>query len=172
MQSTELDAARRKAEEADHRVPYVWLEMYSWVGLITLAVIFGMSSLSYFRVLNIGLWYCIPMLTVGFSVSMNFFLGRPTLYAEGNRSNRPLFAMIYTGVMALGSMIAGLIFIILNVVYVASSPKCMSEDPATICGGHVSVFVIFTCFCAVLIIDFGFLIWTLIKIWSARPKRQ
>jgi len=172
MQQAEADAARRKAEEADSRVPYVWLEIYSWTALVLFAVIFGMSSLDYFEVLNIGAWYSIQLLAVGFSVSMNFFLGRPTLYAEGHRTNRPLFALVYTGMMAVGSISAGLVFIILNVIYVASSASCVSSDPATICGGHVAAFVILTCFCAALIAVFCLLIWTLIKVWSERPKRQ
>ena len=153
----------------DWLVPYVWLEMYSWVALVALAVILALSNVSYMHVLDVPLWYAPQIPAVGFAVSMNFFLGRATAHAEAHESYRPLVAMIYTIATALASAVVGIVFIILKCVYVASD-KCVDSDPTTICGGHVSVFVVLMCFCGVLAIINALLVWGVIKIWRSRPS--
>lgn len=169
VERTQGAQKRARPEEAfDWLVPYVWLEMYSWIALIVLAVILALSNISYMHVLDIPLWYAPQIPVAGFAVSINFFLGRASAHAEAHESYRPLVAMVYTLVMALASAVVGVVFIILKCVYVASS-KCVDSDPTTICGGHLSVFVVLMCFCGVLVVINALLIWGVVKIWRSRP---
>lgn len=160
-------SASRQGKHAQS-ISYVWLEMYSRLSYVILAVIWGLSAISYLEVLDIPIWYCWQVLVPGPAISTLFMLGTPN-YARHTPQHpwRPLLSLVYVGLMALAGVVVGMVFIILKIVKVAN----MAPVPGTIRGGHVVVFVVLVCFCFALVVMDGLFIWTVARLWFKRPQR-
>ena len=167
LASERENEAKRDADPNGYRIPYVWLEMLSHMSFMVLAIIWGLSNITYLRVLNTAWFYCWQVMVPAATVSTLFILGRPT-YEVYNLKNswRPLFGWIWTIVLGSAGAIVGAVFIILKIVFVATSDV---SDPTTIRASHVAPFVVLIAFCAALVVIDIIFVFTCVRLWLKKP---
>lgn len=159
--------AKRDADPDGYRIPYAALEMLSHLSYTLLAIIWGLSNVSYLKQLDVAWWYCWQVLVPALSVSTLFCLGRP-LYEIYNikHSLRPLLAWIWTAALSLSGIVVGVTFMIIKIVFVANSDP---SDADSIRSSRVATFVVLMGFCAALVLVDVLLLFIVVKIWLRKP---
>jgi hypothetical protein len=159
--------AKRDADPNGYRIPYGWLEMLSHLSYVVLAIIWGVSTISYLKVLDVGWWYCWQVLVPSITVSTLFILGKP-LYEVHNikHSWRPILGFLWTLLFSVAGAVVGVTFIILKIVFVANSDP---SDPTTIRATHVGGFAVLICFCCALVVLDVIVSVLVVKLWLRKP---
>ena len=128
---------------------FLWLEAYSWLYYVVLAVILSFSSISYLQNFWIGVWFAAQMLFPVSFVSVIFFAG-PGVDMLKLQRTRYWYHAIYALVTGGLSIAACVAFMVLKIVYVASS-ECRA-DASSVCQGHLATFVFLMVLVAILVL--------------------
>jgi hypothetical protein len=138
---------------------YLWLEIYAGLYILMLAVLWGLSSITYLTHLRIGAWFAPQLPFPASFISNVFFVGPPPQTLYHLQKKRFWVHLVFASVWGGLCICANIAFIVVQIVY-ATSASCQA-DPSSVCQ-HISTLVVVLCLSGLLILCAGFAIFTIV----------
>lgn len=143
---------------------YFWLEITAWLYYLLLAGVLSFASIPALQSRDIPLWYAPQLLFPVSFISVIFFVGPPPQSVKQLQTFRHKLHVVYAFVTGVASAAAGVAFMIVQLIYVASD-TC-SIDPNSVCQGRIALFVALMMMCGFLVILALAAVATIVMSWN------
>ena len=138
---------------------YVWLELYSSLGVLLIAMVLAFAAVDYMCPLQIPIWYAPQVIIPHFTASTVFFLGRGPHHPGQLISVRARVYSWLSLLLSVAGIAVGITFIILKCIHFFSSEVSAELK------GNGGVFCWLMATCAAVIVIYGLNVYSILYSW-------